>query len=71
MSNKAKILEFVSFVIEEYKRANHLSGSETAAFFEKHKILDFLIDNYEALHTQGKQYILSEIDLFLYERAAR
>lgn len=71
MTQKAKILEFVSFVIEEYKITNHLTGSETAEFFEQHGVLDFLFNNYEALHTQGKQYILSEVDLFLNERVAK
>ncbi|WP_242651344.1 DUF3791 domain-containing protein [Clostridium tetani] len=39
-----------------------------ANLFYENGITDFLIDNYDILHTQGKGYILSEIELFLQNR---
>jgi hypothetical protein len=58
-----KIIEFASFCIEEYKFRHHLAGDFVVKLFEENKIIDFLIDNYEILHTQSKQYIQEEIDI--------
>lgn len=53
---------FVSWVIEAYKRKNHLQGSEVAKLFEKHKINEWLFDNYDVLHTVSEAYVISEIE---------
>jgi len=60
-----KIIEFVSFCIEEYKFRHHLSGDVVVKLFEDNRIIDFLINNYEILHTQSKQYIQEEIDMLI------
>lgn len=56
---------WLSWCIEEYAAEKQLVNSETAAFFEKSGVLDYLAENAEILHTQGKGYILSSIDSFL------
>lgn len=58
-------MEFVSFCIEQYKKANNLSGSETEQMFLQRGVIDFLLEHYEVLHTQGEQAIMGEIDEYL------
>lgn len=58
-------IEFVSFCIEQYKKANELSGAETEQMFQQRGVIDFLLEYYEVLHTQGEQAILNEIDEYL------
>ncbi len=58
-----KIAEFVSFCIENYKVEHAISGEKAMDFFERNDVLDYLITNYEILHTQSKQFILEEINL--------
>ncbi len=58
-------IEFVSFCIEQYKKANELSGAETEQMFLQRGVIDFLLEHYEVLHTQGEPAILSEIDEYL------
>lgn len=63
-----KIMEFVSFCIENFKVKYNMKGKDVANVFSSLGGIDFLIENYEILHTQGKEYILSEIELFLKNR---
>ncbi|MCL2041507.1 MAG: DUF3791 domain-containing protein [Bacteroidales bacterium] len=53
----------MSFCIEEYKFRHRLTGDVVVKLFEESKIIDFLINNYEILHTQSKQYVQEEIDI--------
>ncbi|BDR65766.1 DUF3791 domain-containing protein [Clostridium tetani] len=68
LNDNEKILEFVSFCIENFKIKFNMKGRDVANLFYENGITDFLIDNYDMLHTQGKEYILSEIELFLQNR---
>jgi hypothetical protein len=63
-----KTLEFVSFCIEIYAAENNISGREAAELFERHGVIDWLFECYDALHTQGKGYILSAVNEFLDRR---
>lgn len=58
-------MEFVSFCIEQYKKANNLDGAGTEQMFLQRGVIDFLLEHYEVLHTQGEQTILGEIDEYL------
>ena len=58
-------LEFVAFCIEQYKMATKQTGYEVEQLFQQRGVIDFLIDNYEILHTQGEQTIMNEIDEYL------
>jgi hypothetical protein len=68
MSEQAKILEFISFCVEMFAARNSVSGREAYARFVRAGVLDYLEKNYEPLHTQGFNYILSCIDDFLSAR---
>ena len=64
-----KKAEFISWCIEIYASSKALDGRDVAHDFSSKKVLDFLGEHYEVLHTQGKSYILATIDDFIKARA--
>ena len=52
-----------------YASSKELDGRDVANDFSSKKVLDFLGEHYEVLHTQGKSYILATIDDFIKARA--
>lgn len=62
---KDNISQFIVFCTENYRISRQLKGSEVVALFQKQNVYDFLTQNYEVLHTQGEEYILEEIELFI------
>ncbi|MCR4914478.1 MAG: DUF3791 domain-containing protein [Prevotella sp.] len=59
------IAYFLSFCIEQYKEAKHISGQEVANTFSQFGVLNYLEANFEALHSQGRQWILEDIEEFI------
>lgn len=59
---------FLSFCIEQYKNAHGLAGQEAMRTLLAAGTLDYLADNYEAIHTQSPQWILEEIEEYLNNR---
>ena len=57
--------------IENYKIKHSMKGKDAANLFKKSGVLQFLIDGYDMLHTQGKEYVLEEIEIFLKNRGYR
>ena len=55
-------LEFLIYCIEEYKRIHGTSGRETVHLFERSGASQYIIDHYDALHTAGVEYTLSDIE---------
>ena len=53
--------------MEIFKRAKGITGKEVYNFFEKYKLFEFVIDNYELLHIHGEQYILQDLDTYIIE----
>ena len=62
---KQDIAYFVSFCIEQYKKAKHLTSAEAIDLLSHYQVLDYLSDHYEILHTQSHQWILEDIDEFI------
>ncbi len=60
-----KINDFIIFCIELYKFKENLTGQETYELFEKYKIIDYLHDGYDMLHTQGEGWLMDDIDEYL------
>lgn len=56
---------WLSWCIEEYTAVKNKSSSEISKMFDERGVLSYLDENAEILHTQGKNYILGEIDEFL------
>lgn len=62
---KQSIAMFVSFCIEEYKTAKGLTGEETVDLFDKYGVTDYLCKCYYPLHTQGREWLIAEIDDYI------
>ena len=62
---KQDIAYFLSFCIEQYKEAKGLSGSEAMALLSEYGVLEYLAEHWEILHTQGRQWIIEDIDEFI------
>lgn len=56
------------FCLENYKTTKGISGKNALEDFKKHGVFVFISNNYEVLHTQGKNYILDEINHFMNKR---
>lgn len=66
--NNARVLEFVLFCVEMYAQRGGISGRVVMDKFTDYGVIDFLREGYDVLHTQGREYILSEIDIFMKNR---
>ncbi len=62
------IAYFVSFCIEQYKMHLGVSGSEVMDLFDMYGVTGYLADNFDVLHTQGHDWLMSEIDGFIKNR---
>ena len=60
--------EFISFCIEAYKMKLGVSGAKVAEYFDEMGLLDFLLENYDLLHTLGKEQLIDEMKRFLDKR---
>lgn len=66
MDKKDKdIALFVAFCIEEYGAAKGMSGEQVLDLFTKYGVTDYLSQCFEPLHTQGRQWIVADIDEFI------
>jgi hypothetical protein len=65
MDATSKVIEFVSFCIEMYAREYNMTGEVVSSDFEKRGIIDYLFDNYQELHTQGKEFLLPLLHDFI------
>lgn len=65
MPKKEDTAYFVTFCIEQYKNKHKQSGSEVMTLFMEYGVIDYLIGNFEILHTQGMEWILEDIEEFM------
>ena len=59
------IAYFLSFCIEQYKRHIYASGSDVMALFVQYGVDQYLINNFDILHTQSSQWLMEEIDEYI------
>ena len=64
-NNSTPVLLFLSFCLENYKEYKMLSAEEALFSFSQHGVLDYLENVFETLHTQGKDYIMEEIENYI------
>ena len=62
---------FVAFCIEEYGAAKGMNGEQVLDLFNKYGLTEYLSEFYEPLHTQGRQWLIEEIDEFINIRKNR
>jgi hypothetical protein len=63
--NKSNEVLFIIFCTENYRKLKQMEGMEVHTLFLELNVYDFLMQNYEILHTQGENYILEEIEGYL------
>lgn len=68
LKNEERIIEFASFCIENFKVKHSMKGKDVAMLFKDSGALEFIKEGYEMLHTQGREYIIEEIEIFLKNR---
>ena len=59
------VVEFLAFVLEIYKYNAKLSGPEEDALFTKYNIYDYIIENFDVLHSFGEKRIIWEIKEYI------
>ena len=60
--NLRDIAYFISFCIEQYMNEKNINEDEVVSIFSENNIFDYLNEHYEVLHTQGRQWLIAEID---------
>lgn len=60
--------EFLIYCIEIYKSAKSMTGAEVMRLFTKYRVSEYVKSYFEALHTTGEKYIISDIDLYIQAR---
>ena len=63
--SNVKILLFFSFCLEKYKVFANVPAEECLFMFRTYHVFDYLTETFDALHTQGEQYIMTEIDEYI------
>ena len=72
MRKKEKdIALFVAFCIEEYGAAKGMTGKQVLDLFSKYGLVDYFSECYDVLHTQGRQWLIEEIDEYIEIRKNR
>ena len=66
--NLKDITYFISFCIEQYMNAKGIDEEEVIATFSEYGVFDYLYDYFEVLHTQSRQWIVSDIEDFINDR---
>ncbi len=67
-NNSSSILLFIAFCIESYKEHKHTNAGEVIFLFKKYGVIDYLTQGFDVLHTQGREYIMSDIDRYIDNR---
>lgn len=62
------IAYFLAFCIEQYMNEKKLTQDEAMALLSEYGVLDYLMEHFEILHTQSRQWIIEDIDEFIKER---
>lgn len=68
MNDQQAIEKFIIFCLESYKAARQIDGNRALKDFEEYDVFAYLTQGYEVLHTQGKQYIVTDIEQYIANR---
>lgn len=60
--------EFYVYTLEKYAIGKGLNGLEAIALFKRYDVDNYLVRNYDMLHTQGTGYVIDEIDRYIERR---
>lgn len=65
MNNETVISKFIIFCLENYKISKKISAMQALADFKDYGVFDYLTAGYDILHTQGKNYLMADIQDFI------
>ena len=60
-----KILAFKVFCLESYKAVHGMTGWAAYEIFKKFNVFDYITSCYDVLHSNGRLYIVSDIDEYI------
>lgn len=63
-----EVFEFYTYCLENYANSKGISGIKAWVLFNETGAVDYVLDNYDLLHTQGVDYILDDIQRFINRR---
>ena len=62
------VFEFYTYCLENYATLKQISGMRAWVLFKETGADEYVIDNYDLLHTQGMDYVLDDIQRFINRR---
>lgn len=62
------VIVFLTFCIENYAQRHDMTSLEAYALFRRYGVDEYLVNGFDMLHTQGKDIILHDIDIFINNR---
>ena len=65
MEHDSKIYKFIIFCLEHYRYFRHITAMQALSLFRQTQAFQYLAEGYEVLHTQGRDYIVADIDDFI------
>ncbi|MDR0682715.1 MAG: DUF3791 domain-containing protein [Dysgonamonadaceae bacterium] len=60
--------KFIIFCLESYKSAMNLNGQQALEDFENYDVFSYLNDGFNVLHTQGRKYLVVDINDYIAHR---
>lgn len=63
-----EVFEFYTYCLENYITNKKISGMRAWLLFKESGVDEFIINNYDLLHTQGLEYILDDIQRYINRR---
>lgn len=63
-----EVFEFYTYCLENYAVRKQISGMRAWVVFKESSADEYVIDNYDLLHTQGLEYVLDDIQRFINRR---
>lgn len=62
------VFEFYTYCLENYAIWKQISGMRAWLLFKESGADEYVIDNYDLLHTQGMEYVLDDIQRYINRR---
>ena len=63
-----EVFGFYTYCLENYAVRKQISGMRAWVVFKESSAGEYVIDNYDLLHTQGLEYVLDDIQRFINRR---
>jgi hypothetical protein len=65
METNSKKYKFIIFCLEHYRNFRHITAMQALSLFSLTGVFHYLSDGYDVLHTQSRDYIVTDIDNFI------